>query len=54
MIEDAKKKAEENSSAFFALANKAMLDAEKAKAEKAATNDKKCAREKGSCKKKCT
>ena len=38
MIEDAKKKAEENSSAFFALANKAMVDDKKAKAEKAATN----------------
>ena len=38
MKEDAKKKAEENSSAFFALANKAMADDKKAKAEKAATN----------------
>ena len=40
IIEDAKKKAEENSSAFFALANKAIADDKKAKAEKAAANRK--------------
>ena len=40
IIEDAKKKAEGNSSAFFALANKAMTDDKKAKAEKVAANRK--------------